>query len=99
MQECFSPTKITLPILQYQDNASHGYVTNVHALTFWQQQLMSHLLTPARWLDVPGVGVDPEVIALWVAIEVQPYPVALDLMRGQGLLTVSLCGALVGLND
>ena len=85
MQECFPPTKITLPILQYQDDASHGYITDVRAFTFWQQQLVSHLFTPAGWLDVPGVGVDPEVVALWVAIEVQPYPVALDLMRGEEL--------------
>ena len=64
----------------------------MRAFTFWQQQLMSHLLTPAGWLDVPGVGVDPEVIALCVAIEVQPYPVALDLRRGEGLWACEYTG-------
>lgn len=53
----------------------------VHYPTFWKQKFQAGLLTPARRLDVPGVCIHPEVVALWVAIEVQPYPVALHLRK------------------
>lgn len=56
---------------------------NLHVLvcppTFWEQKLQARFLTPAWRLHVPGVGVYPEVIALLVAVKVQPHPVALHL--------------------
>lgn len=53
---------------------------------------MSILLTPAGWFHVPRVGVGPEVVAFWVSIKVEPYPITLDL-KGKG--TAHTCELLI----
>lgn len=40
---------------------------------------MSRAFTPARRMDVGGVGVHPEVVAVGVAIEMEPQPVPTNL--------------------
>lgn len=48
-------------------------------LTFRQQQLVSVLLTPASWFQIPRVSVGPEVVAFWVAVKVKSDSVTLYL--------------------
>lgn len=48
-------------------------------LTFGRLQLVSSLLKPAGGMNVRGVGIDPEVVALRVAIKVQAQAVATHL--------------------
>lgn len=54
----------------------------VWPLTFGRVQLVPCALTPAGGVDVGGVGVYPEVVAVGVAVEVEPQPVAAHLDRG-----------------
>lgn len=49
------------------------------ALTFGSLQLVSCAFTPARRMDVGRVGVHPEVVAVGVAIEMEPQPVTTNL--------------------
>lgn len=56
---------------------SHG--TNQVGLTFGRLQLVSSLLKPASGVNVRGVGIDPEVMALGIPIEVQTQAVATHL--------------------
>lgn len=48
-------------------------------LTFGSVQFVSCALTPARSVDVGGVGVHPEVVAVGVAVKMEPQPVTTDL--------------------
>ena len=48
-------------------------------LTFGGVQFVSCALTPACGVDVGGVGVHPEVVAVRVAIKMEPKPVTTDL--------------------
>lgn len=40
---------------------------------------MACFFTPAHRMDVWGISISPEVVALWVTIEVQSHSVPLDL--------------------
>lgn len=44
---------------------------------------MSCALTPAWWVDVGGVGIHPEVVAVRVAVKMEPEPVTTDLIMTQ----------------
>lgn len=48
-------------------------------LTFGRLQLVPSLLKPASRVDVGGIGIDPEVMALRIPIEVQTQAVAAHL--------------------
>lgn len=48
-------------------------------LTFGGVQFVPGALTPARRVDVRGVGVHPEVMTVGVAVKVEPQPVTTDL--------------------
>lgn len=48
-------------------------------LTFGGLQLVPSLLEPASRVDVRGVGINPEVMALGISIKVQTETVATDL--------------------
>lgn len=48
-------------------------------LTFGKLQLVSSLFKPASGMNIRGVGIDPEVVALRVAIKVQAQAVATHL--------------------
>lgn len=48
-------------------------------LTFGGVELVSGALTPASGVHVRGVGVDPEVVAIRVAVKMQTEPVATHL--------------------
>ena len=48
-------------------------------LTFGSVQFVSCAFTPACRVDVGGVGIHPEVVAVRVAIKMKPQPVATDL--------------------
>lgn len=50
-------------------------------LTFGKLQLVSSLLKPASGMDVRGVGIDPEVMALRITVKVQAQAVATHLAR------------------
>lgn len=45
-------------------------VTNPLGLTFGGLQLVSSLLEPASGVNVRGVGIDPEVVALGIPVKV-----------------------------
>lgn len=47
--------------------------------TFGRVQLVPGALTPAGGVDVRGVGIDPEVVAVGVAVEMEAQSVAADL--------------------
>lgn len=49
-------------------------------LTFGSVQFVSCALTPARGVDVRGVGIHPEVVAVRVAVKMEPKPVTTDLV-------------------
>lgn len=46
---------------------------------------MSSLLEPASGVNVGGVGIDPEVVALGIPIKVQPQAVATHLAPSGGI--------------
>lgn len=48
-------------------------------LTFGSVQFVSCAFTPACRVDVGGVGIHPEVVAVGVAIKMEPQPVTADL--------------------
>lgn len=48
-------------------------------LTFGKLQLVSSLLKPASGMNVRGIGIDPEVVALGITIKVQAQAVAAHL--------------------
>lgn len=54
---------------------------------------MAVLLTPARWLQIPGVSVGPEVVTFRVPVEMEPDPITLDLTgtdrEGRGEMSAS----------
>lgn len=48
-------------------------------LTFRSVQFVSCALTPACRVDVRGVGVHPEVVAVRVAVKMEPKSITTDL--------------------
>lgn len=48
-------------------------------LTFGSVQFVSCALTPAWRVDVGGVGIHPEVVAVGVAVKMEPQSVTTDL--------------------
>lgn len=52
---------------------------NVSPLTFGSVQFVSCALAPACRVDVGGVGIHPEVVAVGVAVKMEPQPVTTDL--------------------
>lgn len=53
-------------------------------LTFWGVEFVLSLLAPAGRMDVRTVGVYPEIMALGVAVKVQPHPIPAHLGQGEG---------------
>lgn len=51
----------------------------VSPLTFGSVQFVPRALTPACGVDVRGVGIHPEVMAVRVAVKMEPQPVTTDL--------------------
>lgn len=51
-------------------------------LTFRSVQFVSCALTPPRRVDVGRVAVHPEVVAVRVAVKMEPQPVTTDLEDG-----------------
>lgn len=53
-------------------------------LTFGSLQFVSCAFTPAWRMNVSRVGVHPEVVAVGVAVEVEPQPVTTNLSHNDG---------------
>lgn len=51
--------------------------------TFRREQLMTRFFTPANRMDVWGISINPEVIALRIAIKMQSHSVSLYLWAGE----------------
>lgn len=51
----------------------------VSPLTFRSVQFVSCAFTPAYRVDISGVGIHPEVVAVRVAVKMEPKPVTTDL--------------------
>lgn len=49
------------------------------ALTFWSLQFVPCAFAPARRMNVSRVGVHPEVVAVGVAVEMEPQTVTTNL--------------------
>lgn len=64
-----------------QSICSSGFLVSgeLSPLTFGSLQFVSCAFTPAWRMDVRGIGIHPEVVAVRVAIEMEPQTVTTDL--------------------
>lgn len=64
---------------EFLSRATALWLFEVSPLTFRSVQFVSSALTPSCRVDVGRVGIHPEVVAVGVAVKMQPQPVPTDL--------------------